>query len=65
MNNTIRSGSSKGLLDGKNDAPPLECALTAGVPFVTGIVRHFPKLATKDDVVITTAQFALPVPAQL
>jgi hypothetical protein len=65
MNNTIRSGSSKALLLGKNDAPLLECALTAGVPLVTGNVRHFPKSAAKDGVVITTAKFALPIRGQL
>ena len=40
-----------------DDAPFLECALAAGVPLVTGNIRHFPKPAAKDVVVITPAQF--------
>jgi putative PIN family toxin of toxin-antitoxin system len=40
-----------------DDAPFLECALAAGVPVVTGNLRHFPKSATKDLNVITPAQF--------
>jgi putative PIN family toxin of toxin-antitoxin system len=40
-----------------DDAPFLECALAAGVPLVTGNLRHFPKSAAKDLTVITPAQF--------
>ena len=40
-----------------DDAPFLECALAAGVPLVTGNLRHFPKSVAKDVVVITPAQF--------
>ncbi len=40
-----------------DDAPFLECARTAGVPLVTGNIRHFPKAAAKDVSVITPAQF--------
>jgi predicted nucleic acid-binding protein len=40
-----------------DDTPFLECALTAGVPLVTGNLRHFPKSAAKDVDVITPAQF--------
>jgi len=40
-----------------DDAPFLECALAAGVPLITGNIRHFPKSATKDVIVITPAQF--------
>jgi len=46
----------RGLPD-PDDAPFLECALAAGVPLVTGNIRHFPKPAAKDVVVITPAQF--------
>jgi uncharacterized protein len=46
----------RGLPD-PEDAPFLECALAAGVPLVTGNIPHFPKLAAKDVVVITPAQF--------
>jgi putative PIN family toxin of toxin-antitoxin system len=47
-----------------DDAPFLECALAAGVPLVTGNLRHFPKLAVKDVVVITPAQFVTSVRGQ-
>src|ERR1035438_7836735 len=40
-----------------DDAPFLECASAAGVPLVTGNVRHFPKSAANDVTVITPAQF--------
>ncbi len=40
-----------------DDAPFLECARTAGVPLVTGNIRHFPKIASKDAIVMTPAQF--------
>jgi putative PIN family toxin of toxin-antitoxin system len=40
-----------------DDAPFLECALTADVPLVTGNARHFPRIAAKDATVITPAQF--------
>jgi putative PIN family toxin of toxin-antitoxin system len=46
----------RGLPD-PDDAPFLECARTAGVPLVTGNLRHFPKSAAKDVNVITPAQF--------
>ncbi|MCU0772450.1 MAG: PIN domain-containing protein [Verrucomicrobia bacterium] len=38
-------------------APFLECAQTAGVPLVTGNIRHFPKSAAKTAIVITPTQF--------
>jgi putative PIN family toxin of toxin-antitoxin system len=47
-----------------DDAPFLECALAAGVPLVTGNLRHFPRLAVKDVVVITPAQFVTSVRGQ-
>jgi putative PIN family toxin of toxin-antitoxin system len=53
----------RGLPD-PDDAPFLECALAAGVPLVTGNLRHFPKSAAKDVVVITPAQFATSVRGQ-
>lgn len=40
-----------------DDAPFLECALAAGVPVVTGNVRHFPKTTVGDVKVLTPAQF--------
>ncbi len=40
-----------------DDAPFLECALAAGVPLVTGNLRHYPKSAAKGAAVITPAQF--------
>ena len=46
----------RGLPD-PDDAPFLECALAADVPLVTGNLRHFPKSAAKDVMVITPAQF--------
>ena len=46
----------RGLPD-PDDAPFLECARAAGVPWVTGNIRHFPKSAAKDVKVITPAQF--------
>ena len=46
----------RGLPD-PDDVPVLECALTSGVPLVTGNIRHFPKIAAKNVTVITPAQF--------
>ena len=40
-----------------DDAPFLECARTAGVPLVTGNIRHFPKPVAQGVAVITPAQF--------
>jgi len=40
-----------------DDAPFLECARAAGVPLVTGNVRHFPKSVAGDVKVLTPAQF--------
>jgi putative PIN family toxin of toxin-antitoxin system len=53
----------RGLPD-PDDAPFLECALEAGVPLVTGNLRHFPKSAVKDVIVITPAQFVASVRGQ-
>jgi putative PIN family toxin of toxin-antitoxin system len=58
-NHTVR-----GLPD-PDDAPFLECAMAAGVPLVTGNLRHFPKSAAKDVVVITPAQFVTSFRGQL
>jgi len=49
---------ARGLPD-PDDAPFLECALAAGVPLVTGNLRHFPKSATRDAMVITPGQFVV------
>lgn len=46
----------KGLPD-PDDAPFIECALTAGVPLVTGNARHFPKSVAGDVTILTPAQF--------
>jgi uncharacterized protein len=53
---TAAAHTVRGLPD-PDDAPFLECALTAGVPLVTGNARHFPKSAAKDITVMTPAQF--------
>jgi putative PIN family toxin of toxin-antitoxin system len=50
----------RGLPD-PDDAAFLECALAAGVPLVTGNLRHFPKSVAKDIIVITPAQFVASV----
>lgn len=39
-----------------DDAPFLECAMTASVPLVTGNTRHYPRTATKGLTVLTPAQ---------
>ena len=52
--------TARGLPD-PDDAPFLECALAADVPLVTGNIRHFPKSAAKDVIVITPAQFVTSV----
>ena len=54
----------RGLPD-PDDAPFLECALEAGVPLIAGNLRHFPKSAVKDVIVITPAQFVTSVRGQL
>ena len=40
-----------------DDAPFLECARAAGVPLVTGNVRHFPKSIARDTAILTPTQF--------
>ena len=40
-----------------DDAPFLECARTAGVPLVTGNLRHFPKSVAGKVPVLTPVQF--------
>ena len=40
-----------------DDAPFLECARMAGVPLVTGNIRHFPRIAAKDVTIITPTQY--------
>jgi predicted nucleic acid-binding protein len=51
---------ARGLPD-PDDAPFLECARTAGVPLVTGNLRHFPKPAAGGVRVLTPAQFVAAV----
>jgi predicted nucleic acid-binding protein len=46
----------RGLPD-PDETPFLECARTAGVPLVTGNLRHFPKTIVGDVKVLTPAQF--------
>jgi uncharacterized protein len=46
-----------GRLPDPDDAPFLECARAAGVPLVTGNVRHFPKPVAGEVAVVTPAQF--------
>ena len=49
---------ARGLPDPDN-APFLECALAAGVPLVTGNLRHFPRSVAGDAVILTPSQFAV------
>jgi predicted nucleic acid-binding protein len=47
---------AEGLPD-PDDAPFLECARAAGVPVVTGNVRHYPKSVARAVAVLTPVQF--------
>jgi len=47
---------ARGLSDA-SDAPFLECARAAGVPLVTGNVRHYPRAIAGPVVVLTPARF--------
>jgi hypothetical protein len=51
------AGQRAGELPDPDDAPFLECARTAGVPLVTGNLRHFPKSVAGKVPVLTPAQF--------
>ena len=51
------AGQRAGGLPDPDDAPFLECARTAGVPLVTGNLRHFPKSVAGRVPVLTPAQF--------
>ena len=51
------AGQRAGGLPDPDDAPFLECARTAGVPLVTGNLRHFPKSVAVKVPVLTPAQF--------
>jgi predicted nucleic acid-binding protein len=53
------TGQRAGELPDPDDAPFLECARTAGVPLVTGNLRHFPKSVTGKVSVLTPAQLVL------
>ena len=51
------AGQRAGSPPDPDDAPFLECARTAGVPLVTGNLRHFPKSVAVNVPVLTPAQF--------
>jgi hypothetical protein len=51
------AGQRAGGLPDPDDTPFLECARTAGVPLVTGNLRHFPKSVAGKVPVLTPAQF--------
>jgi uncharacterized protein len=51
------AGRRTGRLPDPDDAPFLECARAAGVPLVTGNLRHFPKSVAGKVPVLTPAQF--------
>ena len=51
------AGQRTGNLPDPDDAPFLECAQTAGVPLVTGNLRHFPKSVAGKVPVLTPSQF--------
>jgi predicted nucleic acid-binding protein len=53
------AGQRTGGLPDPDDAPFLECARTAGVPLVTGNLRHFPKSVAGKVPVLTPAQFVV------
>jgi len=44
-------------LEDPGDAPFLECARAAGVPLVTGNIRHYPRAIARPVAVLTPAQF--------
>jgi uncharacterized protein len=50
-------GPGAGGLPDPDDAPFLECARTAGVPVVTGNLRHFPKSVAGKVPILTPGQF--------
>ena len=53
------AGQRAGELPDPDDAPFLDCARTAGVPLVTGNLRHFPKSVAGKAPVLTPAQFVV------
>jgi predicted nucleic acid-binding protein len=53
------AGQRAGELPDPDDVPFLECARTAGVPLVTGNLRHFPKSVAGKAPVLTPAQFVV------
>ncbi len=44
-------------LPDRSDAPFLECAMAAGVPLVTGNLRHYPRSAAREVSVMTPARY--------
>jgi predicted nucleic acid-binding protein len=53
----VRAEDAGQPLPDPGDAPFLECARAAGVPLVTGNVRHYPKAAAADVRLMTPAQY--------
>ncbi len=53
----VRAEDAGRRLPDPGDAPFLECARAAAVPLVTGNVRHYPKAAASDVLVMTPAQY--------
>jgi len=53
----VRAEDTAYRLPDLGDAPFLECARAAGVPLVTGNLRHYPKGAAPDIRVMTPAQY--------
>ena len=53
----VRAEDAGRRLPDPGDAPFLECARAAAVPLVTGNVRHYPKGAASDILVMTPAQY--------
>lgn len=54
---TAPPGIAADNLPDADDAPFLECARSAGVPLVTGNVRHYPKAAAGSVSVVTPADY--------
>lgn len=54
---TASAAIAAGALPDPDDAPFLECARTAGVPVVTGNVRHYPKAIVGAVPIMTPAEY--------
>ena len=53
----VRNGAAEARLPDADDAPFLACARQAGVPLVTGNVRHFPRCAAGNVEVLLPAVY--------